>query len=506
MNEKNAFDKSISELQLRALYELLPDVILKGFYAARFSKMLQYYRETLHPKGVADIRSTYQAGLSVEVNLGDRLGCDIYYDYFQERLEHALFMALVSPSDIVVDIGANYGMYALSAGKRLGEHGRVLAFEPDIRSVRLLERNIQQNKLTSKIACVQVCLGGEDAETEFYATSESSFSGLYNNSRSDVLETLRIPIRTLDSQLREAGIDCIDLIKIDVEGAEPEVLRGAVDVLARCDVMLMLEVSIKNQDDARRMELATQLQWLEQKGYVAFYIQRSAVGRPPRLRKVSNLALIADFEGEILTLNYFFAKSNGRYFKKIPAAFNTLDLENSRPIASAVNELNVLEAQLWATRLETEVASEAYRKLSVQVAEIKAVDADLASRLDHEALELGGLQFQYHNILEENTELKITNLGLKDKLAQCGFELDKMKATKQDFKKKLESFGEKLTKMNASKQEYKCLLSLRDNEIAKCRDEKAKLESMVLQFKEDMVSEQMHLSNVQQGSARSTEG
>jgi tRNA G37 N-methylase Trm5 len=159
MSPSHVSDKPISERHLRALYDLLPEVVGNA-YMPRFSKELKLWREVLHPAGVPDIRTIKEVGgLEYKVNLGDHLGCDIYYGYFQERWDHALFMALTFPGATVADIGANYGMYALSAALRVGATGRVLAFEPDERSAHLLEENVLLNHLEARVTCLHDCVG-----------------------------------------------------------------------------------------------------------------------------------------------------------------------------------------------------------------------------------------------------------------------------------------------------------------------------------------------------------
>jgi FkbM family methyltransferase len=261
------------ERHIRALHDFLPTVLTVGGLGFSYAKMLRDRRQKLHPVGVEEIRTVETAsGLRLNVNIGDRLGCDFFYGFFQERTEFELLMDMTEPGAVFIDVGANVGFYALEACRRAGETGRVLAIEADPRSVRLLKQNIEQNALGERLICAAVCAGPKDGEVEFFEATEPSLSGMGESSRSAVRSVLKVPMRSIDSLVSETGRPRVDLVKIDVEGFEFAVIEGAIDTLRKSDAVVMLEISSKNLRADHQQRLIDALCCLCDLGYLLFSI------------------------------------------------------------------------------------------------------------------------------------------------------------------------------------------------------------------------------------------
>src|SRR5215208_1166317 len=152
--------------------------------------------------------------------------------------------------DIVVDIGAHIGPYTLIAASRVGPKGKVIAIEADHDNFDLLNLNISLNKLTNVIA-VNYAVYSKEETIKLYLPSGKEHSSYtkYNTVMPDraLGETnfIEVNANTLDSILQENGIthEQVNWIKIDVEGAEFEVLKGARDVLSKSrNVSLLIEI------------------------------------------------------------------------------------------------------------------------------------------------------------------------------------------------------------------------------------------------------------------------
>ncbi len=129
------------------------------------------------------------------------------------------------PGKVFVDVGANVGAYSLRA---LSRGTKVYPFEPNPENVKLLKRNAEINHLTIE---VQECALGSSE-----GTANLSQNGA--TSRISDMKGVTVPVRTLDSlDLQQA-----DLLKVDVEGHELEVFRGARKTLARCHPDIMVEM------------------------------------------------------------------------------------------------------------------------------------------------------------------------------------------------------------------------------------------------------------------------
>ena len=86
------------EQQLRALHELRPEARLRPGLEVLYVEFLRALRERLHPRGVRDVRNVLLPdGATFQVDLGDRLGCDLFYGYVDERFEVSLFAAVLEP-------------------------------------------------------------------------------------------------------------------------------------------------------------------------------------------------------------------------------------------------------------------------------------------------------------------------------------------------------------------------------------------------------------------------
>ncbi len=126
------------------------------------------------------------------------------------------------------DLGANVGIATLVLADRVGPTGRVIAVEPDPENFYYLQRNIERHGATQVVA-VQCAISDSDGQATFFAES-SMFSGLATVRedavfRESIGSTITVPTRTLVSLVDEYGTPTF--IKIDIEGAEIEALKGA---------------------------------------------------------------------------------------------------------------------------------------------------------------------------------------------------------------------------------------------------------------------------------------
>lgn len=143
--------------------------------------------------------------------------------------ELAYLEEILSPGKVFIDVGANFGVYTLVASKLVGETGSILAFEPTAQSFATLRRNIELNHF-SNVRAFQVALAQERSKAWLYYGWDPVGNSLGKDPHYDN-EGEEVQIETLDKVLQENGIDHVDAIKIDVEGAEELVLRGAAGCL-----------------------------------------------------------------------------------------------------------------------------------------------------------------------------------------------------------------------------------------------------------------------------------
>jgi len=138
---------------------------------------------------------------------------------------------------IFVDVGAHVGKYTIMMGRRLGRKGRVIAIEPEPSNFAALTTNVRLNRLTN-VSCFAVACTDSEGPVPLYLARHASMHSLERGSG----EAITVNGRALDGVLESLGIDSVALMKIDVEGAEGWVLRGAERTLRRSrDVTVLLE-------------------------------------------------------------------------------------------------------------------------------------------------------------------------------------------------------------------------------------------------------------------------
>ena len=148
------------------------------------------------------------------------------------------FLDEVREGDVVIDVGANVGFYAVAAAQR---GGRVVAFEPDPTAVRALRRHIRLNRVRAHIDVVPALVGADDGAGVLAQRERSFVSSAATLYLSAETSYRVVPRVSLDSALAEHA--AVAVLKIDVEGYELAVLRGARKLLAeKRPRLIMVEV------------------------------------------------------------------------------------------------------------------------------------------------------------------------------------------------------------------------------------------------------------------------
>lgn len=169
------------------------------------------------------------------------------------------------PSDVVYDVGANVGVYALALAAGSPDR-RVFAFEPSPQTVGHLRANVERNELADRIAVRPQGLGAESGEATFYVSTYPELSGFDCESatrwEATVADTVQVPVTTLDRVVSEGPEP--DVVKLDVEGAGPDVLAGGRETLESVSPTLFIEVHEEGLSDQLVAEMKTVL---EEVGY-----------------------------------------------------------------------------------------------------------------------------------------------------------------------------------------------------------------------------------------------
>jgi FkbM family methyltransferase len=167
-------------------------------------------------------------GFLFECSLRDNIAREVFFAGCYEPQESAFVRSVLKPGMSFVDMGSNWGFFALMAAYLTGPAGRVVALEPDPRVFRKLKSNVERNRL-QQVHVLQVAAADRDAHLVLAGHDEHNenpgMSRLVESGGASELN-FAVPARQLDSLLDEIGLHTIDLLKIDVEGAEHMALAG----------------------------------------------------------------------------------------------------------------------------------------------------------------------------------------------------------------------------------------------------------------------------------------
>jgi len=172
----------------------------------------------------------------------------LYYLAWYEHRETNWIKRRVRPDWVFFDVGANFGYYSMLVSHFSGRRAQVYAFEPFAPNYRLLNRNKSLNDL-GNLRTFKLALSDRDGGVEFLLPKEDNLghgriladASLATPER--VVE--RVESTTLDGFVRKNGVEKIDFIKVDIEGAEMLFLAGARETLARLRPTLMIECNLE---------------------------------------------------------------------------------------------------------------------------------------------------------------------------------------------------------------------------------------------------------------------
>jgi len=193
------------------------------------------------------------------VGSGLRFNCDhgpisFVFGTHEPGVQHA-FELLALPGMTVYDIGANLGFYCVILARLVGPTGRVVAFEPLPDNARWIAHNAKLNGFEQiEVRCE--ALGHGQGNAEFIVSEKSMWGKLATAgpAPADAVGRITVVLMNLDTLVSAGAIAPPNLMKIDVEGAEVEVLTGAADTLRRCRPVLIIDLHNTNAPVAALLE------------------------------------------------------------------------------------------------------------------------------------------------------------------------------------------------------------------------------------------------------------
>jgi FkbM family methyltransferase len=217
----------------KMMYNLTPFQCLRGLYFKCFLSMIR------GRKTIATVD-----GMIFELDLSELIDVCVYLQKFEPDVTAAI-EKLCRPGWVVLDIGANIGAHCLRLAKKVGNGGKVYAFEPTDYAYSKLLANISLNDF-GNIFPYQLALSDRNLEQQ-----EIEIKSSWRTDGNHVVTKSRVDFRRLDDWLADHSIQAVDLIKLDVDGNEYPILNGARDLLRKFEPVILMEVGAWHFENER---------------------------------------------------------------------------------------------------------------------------------------------------------------------------------------------------------------------------------------------------------------
>ena len=187
------------------------------------------------------------SGLKMILNKNDPADRAFYLKEFDNALV-TFIKKYVKKGDVAIDCGAQKGYVSLHLAKAAGVSGKIYAFEPDSRSLKILKKNAKINKINNIYTSANA-LGEKNEKVKFYLSSQLGWSTRYPNKAASetIIKKTKVNFIPLDyfyekekTKIKEKNLS---FIKIDCEGSEEKILKGMKQILKKYSPVLWIEIN-----------------------------------------------------------------------------------------------------------------------------------------------------------------------------------------------------------------------------------------------------------------------
>lgn len=198
---------------------------------------------------IDSIRKAEREGINYQLDISDYVDHNIYFGLTTE--ENPLIYESINDGDIVIDVGTNIGHVLMKMAK-VNPSGRIFGFEPHPINFQKAVNNLSLNSFKN-VEINNIAVSDELGELSFFNERSRNMGGVSLNK--SYKGPGRISAITLDKFLHENNIEEVDFIKIDVEGFEFKVIKGARMIIEKCHPKLFIEINdsfLKTNNDSAK--------------------------------------------------------------------------------------------------------------------------------------------------------------------------------------------------------------------------------------------------------------
>lgn len=274
---------------VRALYAC------NGSGLPRIAEFIRKIQAKRHSKTEVVI-DDFGGGSRFSCRLGEHMGSQIYWRGAYSGSQLQVLASLLQPGGVFIDLGANQGEFTVFAARLVGKDGRVFAFEPSPVMQQRLSKNIQLNGF-EQVSIEPVAVADKPGRLSLYSPTGAFEDGtihdglptLYAQAGEAGNSTTEVAVTTLDAWQSARRPARVDVIKMDIEGAELPALQGGLGLIQRFRPALIIELNAATSR-AAGYSMLDLVAWLRAQDYDIFQIEED--GALPHL----NLDRLASFQ------------------------------------------------------------------------------------------------------------------------------------------------------------------------------------------------------------------
>lgn len=205
------------------------------------NKILRSLREILlkFSSNNEKIFKTNRFGFKIMLDLSKAVDKRLYLNSF-EFANLLFYQSILERNMIIFDVGANIGIYSLIASKKIGENGKVFSFEPSAWAYERINKNLNLNSCRN-VEVFKVGVSNHSDIVSFYKCDDDAFNSILNKQMRKCIEEIKIDVLTIDDFCNKKQIKKLNVLKIDVEGADYLVLKGADNVISNFHPIILCE-------------------------------------------------------------------------------------------------------------------------------------------------------------------------------------------------------------------------------------------------------------------------